>query len=268
MGELVALLPLSQPAVSKHLRVLREAGLVEAQHRGAAPHLPGVPRAAARGGRLADAVSPAVGRAPRRARTSPRAHGRRWARRCRRDRGGRRRWSAAATSPSLRFRRRLAQPPETVWAALTEDEHLEEWFPTTIEGARAAGAALHYAFRQGEGEPFDGQMTAFEPPSLMELRWADDLLRFELERRRFRLRPVADRHVSRTWQGRPGRHGLARLPRTALLRLRGCAAALVAAGSLASGLSALRGAAFGAGGLGHRSAPGRARRPRREPSGG
>jgi uncharacterized protein YndB with AHSA1/START domain len=81
----------------------------------------------------------------------------------------------------VRFRRRLAQPPETVWAALTEDQHLQEWFPTTIEGERAAGAPLHYAFRQGEGEPFAGQMAAFEPPSLMELRWADDLLRFELE---------------------------------------------------------------------------------------
>ena len=81
----------------------------------------------------------------------------------------------------LRFRRKLVQPPDTVWAALTEDEHLEGWFPTTIEGARVAGAPLHYAFRHGEGEPFDGRMTAFEPPSLMELRWADDLLRFELE---------------------------------------------------------------------------------------
>jgi DNA-binding transcriptional ArsR family regulator len=29
VGELVALLPLSQPAVSKHLKVLRQAGLVE-----------------------------------------------------------------------------------------------------------------------------------------------------------------------------------------------------------------------------------------------
>jgi DNA-binding transcriptional ArsR family regulator len=29
VGDLVALLPLSQPAVSKHLKVLREAGLVE-----------------------------------------------------------------------------------------------------------------------------------------------------------------------------------------------------------------------------------------------
>jgi DNA-binding transcriptional ArsR family regulator len=31
VGELVALLDLSQPAVSKHLRVLRDAGLVEAR---------------------------------------------------------------------------------------------------------------------------------------------------------------------------------------------------------------------------------------------
>jgi DNA-binding transcriptional ArsR family regulator len=31
VGELVALLPLSQPAVSKHLKVLRNAGLVEAR---------------------------------------------------------------------------------------------------------------------------------------------------------------------------------------------------------------------------------------------
>ncbi len=81
----------------------------------------------------------------------------------------------------LRFRRWLAHPQDQVWAALTEDEHLAAWFPTTIEGARVAGAALHFSFRQGEGEPFDGQMTAFDPPSLMELRWSDDLLRFELE---------------------------------------------------------------------------------------
>ena len=37
VGELVALFPISQPAVSRHLRVLRDAGLVEAravaQHR-------------------------------------------------------------------------------------------------------------------------------------------------------------------------------------------------------------------------------------------
>jgi uncharacterized protein YndB with AHSA1/START domain len=80
----------------------------------------------------------------------------------------------------LRYRRRLAHPQERVWSALTEDAHLAGWFPTTMEGTRAAGAPLHFSFRESEGEPFDGEMLAFDPPSLMELRWADDILRFEL----------------------------------------------------------------------------------------
>ena len=81
----------------------------------------------------------------------------------------------------LRYRRHLAHPPDRVWSALTEDAHLAGWFPTTIEGRRAVGAPLHFSFRESEGQPFDGEMLAFEPPSLMELRWADDVLRFELE---------------------------------------------------------------------------------------
>jgi uncharacterized protein YndB with AHSA1/START domain len=81
----------------------------------------------------------------------------------------------------LRFRRHLHHPPEKVWRALTEDGHLAEWFPTTIEGPRQAGASLRFSFRNGEAEAFDGEMLAFAPPSLLELRWADDVLRFELE---------------------------------------------------------------------------------------
>ena len=81
----------------------------------------------------------------------------------------------------LHFRRHLTHPQEKVWRALTEDAHLAGWFPTTIERARSAGAPLHFSFRESEGEPFNGEMLAFEPPSLMELRWADDVLRFELE---------------------------------------------------------------------------------------
>jgi uncharacterized protein YndB with AHSA1/START domain len=80
----------------------------------------------------------------------------------------------------LRYRRRLAHPQDRVWRALTEDAHLAEWFPTTIEGTRVAGAPLRFSFREGEGEPFDGEMLVFEAPDMMELRWADDVLRFEL----------------------------------------------------------------------------------------
>ena len=86
-----------------------------------------------------------------------------------------------ADATVVRYRRRLAHPLRTVWRALTDDAHLAAWFPTTVEGERAAGAPLRFSFRASEGEPFDGEMLAFAPPSLMELRWADDILRFELE---------------------------------------------------------------------------------------
>jgi uncharacterized protein YndB with AHSA1/START domain len=81
----------------------------------------------------------------------------------------------------LRYERRLAHPQAKVWRAITEDADLEAWFPTTIEGTRRAGAPLRFSFRHGEAEPFDGQMLAFVPPSLMEFRWADDVLRFEVD---------------------------------------------------------------------------------------
>jgi uncharacterized protein YndB with AHSA1/START domain len=81
----------------------------------------------------------------------------------------------------LRFTRRLSHPPEKVWRALVEPEHLAVWFPTTIDGERAAGARLRFRHRDDLAEPFDGEMLAFEPPSLLELQWGGDVLRFELD---------------------------------------------------------------------------------------
>ena len=166
----------------------------------------------------------------------------------------------------LRFRRRLAQPLETVWAALTEDEHLEEWFPTTIEGARAVGAALHYAFRQGEGEPFDGQMTAFEPPSLMELRWADDLLRFELESDGsgcvLSLTVIFPEHGKAARDATGWHVCLERLSFVCV----GCPSALVAARNAGAWCIPHYVARVRARGLGHRAAPTAARRTSEPPS--
>jgi uncharacterized protein YndB with AHSA1/START domain len=68
-----------------------------------------------------------------------------------------------------------------VWRALTEPEHLAVWFPTTVEGERAAGARLRFAHRDGGAPTIDGEMLAYDPPRLLELRWGDDeTLRFEL----------------------------------------------------------------------------------------
>ena len=47
----------------------------------------------------------------------------------------------------LRFERRLTHPQEKVWRAITDPEHLAAWFPSTIEGERAAGARLRFSFR-------------------------------------------------------------------------------------------------------------------------
>ncbi len=81
----------------------------------------------------------------------------------------------------LRFTRALPHPPEKVWRAITEPEHLAHWFPTTIEGDRVAGAPLRFSFRTEKLPAFDGEMLAYEPESLLELRWGTDVLRLELE---------------------------------------------------------------------------------------
>ncbi len=80
----------------------------------------------------------------------------------------------------LRFTRRLAHPPEKVWRALTESQHLAAWFPTTVEGERAEGAKLRFTFPNDEAPPFDGELLSYRPPELLEFRWGPDTLRFEL----------------------------------------------------------------------------------------
>src|SRR5947209_7083297 len=83
----------------------------------------------------------------------------------------------------LRFVRALPHPPEKVWRALTEPEHLAAWFPAEIHGDRALGAKLSFVFTHGEGPTQDGEVLTFEPPTALEYRWGDELLRFDLERR-------------------------------------------------------------------------------------
>jgi len=80
----------------------------------------------------------------------------------------------------LHFTRRLPHPPEKVWRALTEPEHLKEWFPTDIEGERKEGATLRHVFRHDEAPDMKGEILVFQPPAVIEFNWGDDTLRFEL----------------------------------------------------------------------------------------
>jgi uncharacterized protein YndB with AHSA1/START domain len=80
----------------------------------------------------------------------------------------------------LRFTRRFPHPPHKVWRAITNPDDLAQWFPTSIEGERAPGARLRFGFPQEQAPPMDGEMLAFEPESVMELRWGPDVIRIEL----------------------------------------------------------------------------------------
>lgn len=80
----------------------------------------------------------------------------------------------------LRFERHLAHDIEKVWAAITEPDQLRVWFPSTIDGDRAAGASLTFVFPP-EGAPvMEGEMRVFDPPHVIELEWGGDVLRIEL----------------------------------------------------------------------------------------
>lgn len=104
---------------------------------------------------------------------------------------------------TLRFERRLAHAPETVWRLLTENEELAYWFPARIEGERAPGSKLEFVFFEKSAEVMDeelralvaasqkdaeswpegtmtGEMRVFEPPRLLEYTWGGEVLRFEL----------------------------------------------------------------------------------------
>ena len=82
---------------------------------------------------------------------------------------------------SLTFTRSLRHPPDKVWRAVTEDEHLGAWFPQTVVGERCAGAPLRFVTSDEGDEGFDGEMLVYDPPKALEMRWGTDRLRIELE---------------------------------------------------------------------------------------
>lgn len=80
----------------------------------------------------------------------------------------------------LRFVRELSHPSEKVWRALVEPEHMAAWMPARMDGERRAGAALRFVFPEEPSHESTGEMLVFEPPRLLEYRWEDEVLRFEL----------------------------------------------------------------------------------------
>lgn len=87
----------------------------------------------------------------------------------------------AGDRAGVRFERRLAHSPERVWAALTEPELLDGWFPARVEGSFEVGAELRFPFPKGEAPTETGTVTECDRPRLLAYTWGAQLLRFELE---------------------------------------------------------------------------------------
>ncbi|MGH3318856.1 MAG: SRPBCC family protein [Streptosporangiaceae bacterium] len=82
--------------------------------------------------------------------------------------------------PAVRFQRVYAHPVDRVWAAITEPDELEHWFPSRVRLEQRTGGTVTFS-----GDPYTddrtGTVLAFEPPSHLAFTWGDDELHLHLE---------------------------------------------------------------------------------------
>jgi uncharacterized protein YndB with AHSA1/START domain len=87
--------------------------------------------------------------------------------------------------PAVRLERRLQDPPDVVWRAVTERDQLRTWFPcdVVVEGGRwVPGAAITFYFPP---EVIDmtltGRVLEVDEEKLLVFTWGpEEVLRFEL----------------------------------------------------------------------------------------
>ncbi|WP_336206855.1 SRPBCC family protein [Nonomuraea sp. LPB2021202275-12-8] len=71
----------------------------------------------------------------------------------------------------LHLERRLPHPPDKVWRAITEPEHLKHWFPAEVT---ITGDRVSFGFGP------DGTVTELAPPRVFAYTWGDDELRWQV----------------------------------------------------------------------------------------
>lgn len=88
------------------------------------------------------------------------------------------------TQPAVRLQRELSDPPELVWAALTEREQLREWFPcdVIVEGGEwRVGAAISFPFpAEVVDMTLTGEVLDVDEPHALSFTWGEETLHFEL----------------------------------------------------------------------------------------
>src|ERR1700712_2488930 len=78
--------------------------------------------------------------------------------------------------------RDLAHPPERVWEAITEPEHLREWAPFDSDrNLGTVGSAKLTTVGAPQPMVSEARVKHAEPPKLLEFNWGDKDVRWELE---------------------------------------------------------------------------------------
>jgi uncharacterized protein YndB with AHSA1/START domain len=83
--------------------------------------------------------------------------------------------------PAVRFRREFAQPVERLWAAITEAEELERWFPSKVRMRPEAGTIEFYGDPNLPDSGHTGTILLYEPPKRLAYTWGASELHFALE---------------------------------------------------------------------------------------
>ena len=166
-GAIAQRFPVSRPAVSRHLRVLREAGLVHVEARGTQRLYALTPRPVRRARRLADRRPPVLGPAARRARHrgrpgTPDARTRRREDELMSADPGRRAARPRATGPRVRFEREYADRRRTTCGRRSPSPtRIARWFDR-VSGDLRVGGRVTVHFDDG---PADFEVVTCEPPT-------------------------------------------------------------------------------------------------------
>jgi uncharacterized protein YndB with AHSA1/START domain len=86
--------------------------------------------------------------------------------------------------PAVRFRREYSHRVERLWAAITEPDELERWFPSKVRMGREAGGTIEFY-----GDPslpdssHTGTILIYDPPKRLAYTWGAGELHFALEAR-------------------------------------------------------------------------------------
>jgi uncharacterized protein YndB with AHSA1/START domain len=84
--------------------------------------------------------------------------------------------------PTLRLERRYPHPIDKVWRAVTEPEHLAQWFPSPVELDLRPGGAMRFSLGGGEGGDggTTGEVLEVDRPRRFAFLWEGDRLQLDL----------------------------------------------------------------------------------------